>query len=272
MALPLPSLQLATSGSLRWWTDPGLTGIVVAFSERTGGVSSPPYSSLNLAAHVDDDPAAVDANRRLLLDALDLAPFADRLTTATQVHGTRIARIDEELAGSGARATSGPAPIADADGLMTGVAGIPLLLLYADCVPVVVVAPTGAVAVLHAGWRGALGGIVGEGIAALCAHAGCGPDEVNVYVGPHIGGCHFEVSPDVGSQFARRFGTVSQVVPGRVDLAAVVSTSSSDAGVDPCRIAVLGACTVETTDRFFSFRAESGLTGRHGALACIVHS
>lgn len=272
--LPLPTLTRHECDGIGWWTDDPLaeSGARIVFSERTGGKSFAPYDSLNLAGHVEDDPGAVDGNRTLLLDVLGLGGFEGRLTTAEQIHGIEVASIDESGAGSGARVTSGRGPVAGADSLVTSVAGIPLMLLFADCVPVILVAPGPVVAVAHAGWRGALGRIAGLTVEMMRDLHGVDPGGINAYIGPHIGACHYEVGDDVLSRFVREFGTVATVAQGRLDLRAVVSASLTDAGVDSCRIAALGVCTAERTDRFFSYRAEGGRTGRHGALACIVPS
>jgi YfiH family protein len=268
------SLRISDSSDpVRSWTDEALardSNVVVAFSERGGGVSSAPFDSLNLAAHVGDDPAAVDENRRLLLGALGLERFRERLTMAEQVHGQRIALVDAEMAGSGASARGGVPPVAQTDALITREYGVPLALCFADCVPVILVAPGPAVAVVHAGWRGALDSLPGKAVGQLVALAGCDASEVRAYIGPHILSCHYEVSSETVSQFVNTFGTLARASSGGLDLDAAVSVSLDRAGVAPCSIARLGSCTAETTDRFFSYRAEGGRTGRHSAVACIL--
>lgn len=244
--------------------------VLIGFSERSGGVSRTPFSSLNLASHVGDDPAAVDENRRRLLDALGLEAFRDRLTMAEQVHGDRIALVDQAIAGAGAFADKGRPPLAKADALVTCEVGVPLALCFADCVPVILVAPGPAIAVVHSGWRGALSSLPGMAVARLADLAGCEPSEVSAYIGPHILACHYQVSPEIMSQFVNTFGTLARASSGGLDLDAAVSASLDRAGVAPCNIARLGTCTAETTDRFFSYRAEGGRTGRHSAVACIL--
>ncbi len=245
-------------------------GIVVAFSERTGGVSAAPYASLNLASHVGDEPAAVDANRGRLLASLGIAPLRDRLVTAEQVHGDRIAVVGIGDAGSGARASAGAPPVPGTDALVTSRSGIPLLMCYADCVPVVLVAlsPVTAVAVVHAGWRGALASLPGSAAVALSEDAGCDPSGLLAYVGPHIGECCYEVDEALVSHFGNKFDTIG-AVHGRLDLAAAVRESLAAAGVRRSRVAELGECTRDHTDRYFSYRA-APKTGRHGALAAIT--
>jgi YfiH family protein len=259
--------------SPRVWTDDALrlsTGVVIGFSERSGGVSEPPFQSLNLASHVGDDPRAVDDNRRRLLDALDLGEYRERLTMAEQVHGSHIALVEGDGAGSGAFAESGIGPLARTDAVITLDVGVPLALCFADCVPIILVAPGPAIAVVHAGWRGALSSLVGSTADRLAKLAECEVSAVSAYIGPHIRDCHYQVSPEIMSQFVNTFGTFARASSGGLDLEAVVSASLDRAGVAPCNIARLGSCTAETTDRFFSYRAEGGETGRHAAVACII--
>lgn len=253
------------------WIDPDLAkaGVLVAFSERVGGSSASPYDALNLAAHVGDEQQAVDKNRDALFDALGIPALRQRLVTAEQVHGERIYEVLAHDAGAGAY-TRGRPPVAGTDALMTGVPGIPLLLLYADCVPVVLVAPppNAAVCVVHAGWRGALAGLAGRAAKSLGKLSGRPMSELSAYLGAHIGACCYEVSEDLLSHFRNAFDTIG-AVDGGLDLAAAVRQSLTQAGLCETGIAELGVCTRDHTDRFFSYRA-APITGRHGALAVIT--
>lgn len=268
-----PRLERVSHGGLWLWSDTALreqTGVVVAFSERHGGVSGAPFGSLNLAAHVGDSPGDVDANRSAFLDALGVGADRARLTCAEQVHGGAIAFVDQTTAGRGAFAASGAGPMPATDALATSLKHLPLMLFFADCVPIVLVAPGPAVAVVHAGWRGALDSLPGKAVAALCSATGATPREILAYVGAHIRACHYEVGDEILSQFVNVFGTFARAESGQLDLDAAVTASIESAGVASCNIARLGVCTAEATDHFFSYRAEGGVTGRHAALACIV--
>lgn len=261
------------SGGIAVHTDVSLAqrhGVRVAFSERSGGVSRPPFDSLNLASHVGDDPYAVDENRRRLLAAVGLGGCAPRLTTSAQVHGDRIVEVTEESAGRGALALGSRGPIADTDALWTSVPGTPLMMCFADCVPVVLVTltPHPAVAVVHAGWRGARVSLPGSAVAALAGGIRCATDAILAYIGPHIGACCYEVGAEITSQFVARFGTIA-AVDGRLDLSAVVTEDLVAAGVARDRIARVEDCTFDCSDRYYSYRT-SRVTGRHGALAAIV--
>lgn len=268
------SLQRVERDGVAWHTDTRLRdedGIVVAFSERGGGRSRGPFAGLNLAAHVGDDPGSVDENRARFLEALGIEHDREVLTTAEQVHGTAVREVAGAGAGMGAFARAGEAPPVPAtDALFTLRADTPLLECFADCVPVVLVAtgPRRAVAVVHAGWRGALGRVPGQAAVRLASAAGCTPAELVAYIGPHIGPCHYEVDETLLSQFTDAFGTIA-AAQGGLDLGAVVSESLNEVGVPLTSVVRTGICTAERTDAFYSFRAE-GLTGRHGALACIL--
>lgn len=268
----MPMLVRHSEAGVAFWRDDDLlerTGITVAFSERGGGASSPPFVSLNLAAHVGDDPAAVDENRSRLLGVLGLSAQRGRLTCAQQVHGSRTAIVDQGMVGAGGSAAPGSRPsVVDADGLITRLPDTPLMLFFADCVPVVLVDPRArAVAVVHAGWRGALAGIVGD--AARTLREAQSSDGVIAYIGPHIGECCYEVGDELVSQFRNAFATLAPV-DGRLDLGAVVAEDLVRAGVPMERQKRHGMCTADNIDRFFSYRAENGLTGRHCAVAAIA--
>jgi len=269
----VPRLERRESRGMAWWTDDALdarAGVLVAFTERSGGASGRPYASLNLAAHVGDDAHAVDENRDRVLDALGLTHARARLITAQQVHGWEVRVCGAAEAGSGAFAARGPEPLAATDALLTAEEDIPLALFFADCVPVVLVAEDARqVAVVHAGWRGALAGLPGSVATQLSALSGTPPEGITAYVGSHIGPCHYEVGDELLSQFSNAFGTVSRAGSGGLDLGAVVTADLTGAGVPIHRICRLDLCTAEHTDSFFSYRAEGGLTGRHAALVAL---
>lgn len=274
MDLVNPKLTSLTHAGVTVWTDFALAekGIVIGFSERGGGVSDSPYASLNLAAHVCDDPVRVDENRSRLLAAAGLAGYREQLVVPDQVHGSRVTVVTRREAGSGASAAGGRPPVPEADALVTAARGIPLMLCFADCVPLVLVAPkpTAAVAVAHAGWRGSLASVPGETARELARVAGCETSDLLVYIGAHVGACHYAVNDDIMSQFFNAFGTFARADSGGLDLDATVTASLVEAGVATCSIARLGTCTAEATDRFFSYRSEAGHTGRHSAFACVV--
>ena len=161
------------------------------------------------------------------------------------------------------------ASIAATDSLLTAAPGMPLMLLFADCVPVVVVdASNRCIAVVHAGWRGAYARIGSRSVAQLVA-AGSEPQDLLVYVGPHICARHYNVGNELFTSFAQRFDKVCEAEPGHLDLGAIVAEDLRSSGVRVSNICRLDMCTAEATDRFFSYRA-SGTTGRHAAIAAIL--
>jgi YfiH family protein len=186
------------------------------------------------AEPVRDVMARWDALRAALRDA------GPRLATARQVHGARVLVHGDEWEGW-LRAD-------DADGHAATVRGTGMAVSIADCVPVFVAHPSGAVALLHSGWRGTAAGIVEHGIAAL-THRGLPAAELRVHLGPSICGRCYEVSPDV---YERLTGT-RPVRPTTVDLRALIADHARAAGAR--HISISAACTRCHNDRFFSHRA-----------------
>ena len=271
MALPLPTLQARACAGLSFLTDEPLfaaTGLRVGFSRRWGGVSEAPYDSLNLGDHVEDDPAAVAENRRRLLDAAGLA--ATEMLTLNQVHGDRVLALSS--ADAPAFAAVAAAARAGADGVAVDVPGVTALLCFADCTPVIVASPTGAFAVAHAGWRGALAGIPAKAVSAVAAldtEAGAltGAGDFNAYIGPHIAAACYECGEELVGRFVERFGDACALGTDHLNLEMAVRASLAEAGIAARRIAAAGECTACCDDRYFSYRKSGGRCGRHGAFA-----
>jgi YfiH family protein len=248
----------------------GQAGIVAAFTQRGGGVSAPPFDSLNLAGHVGDAAESVDENRRRALRALGLGSLESRLVTAEQVHGTRIEVVGEADAGRGAAASRGIAPVPGCDALVTMAPRVPLLMMYADCVPVIlaVARQRRGIAVAHAGWKGALAGLPGLATEALCSATGADARDVVAFVGPHIGECCYEVDAPRADAFSEAF-EAPVTGKNRIDLSEAVIESLTRAGVRSAAIASADICTSDHTENYYSFRAASR-TGRHGAIAVLL--
>ena len=149
------------------------------------------------------------------------------------------------------------------------------MLCFADCTPVIAVSPTGRFAVAHAGWRGVVGGIAASCVKRLSLEDGAKtPDEqrkiaagYNVYIGPHIHDCCFEVGSEVEQRFAGLFGQ-SCIRPSRhVSMLDALRVQLTAVGVDPARICDAGICTQCNPQQYFSYRASGGTCGRHGAIA-----
>ncbi len=264
LTLPLPRLDEGCFGACSCFTDEALfdaCGVRIAFTERDGGVSTQPFDSLNLGRNVADDASCVARNRSILLASLGAESVS--LIQPRQVHGTDLLTC----------CTADDAQILSAredkaDGVIIDCPEVAALLCFADCVPVVGVAPSGAFFVVHAGWRGVMGCIVEAAIIRLCSLSGFSPSSLNLYMGPYIHACHFEVGTELHENFEREFGKGCVPDGLHVDLGAALRESMRRAGVIDERIADVGVCTVcDAGKRFYSYRLSGGVCGRHGAFA-----
>lgn len=220
-----------------------------AFTTREGGVSAPPYDSLDLGTHVGDDPDAVAANR----EAVRRQAGVDALVFAEQVHGAHVTVVDGPLAG--------PAPATDA--LVTTTQGVGLVVLAADCLPVLLAdAEAGVVAAAHAGRAGLAAGVLQRTLEQMAA---LGARDVTAVLGPAACGRCYELPAALadevgaavpGSRATTRAGTAS------VDLTAGAVGLLRAAGV---AVSTVGGCTLEQPELFFSYRRD-GRTGRHAGV------
>ncbi len=216
-------------------------GCLVGFTTREGGVSEGPFASLNLGRMTGDDPARVDENRRRACAELGLD--AEDLAINRQIHSPTVHRAHR-----GARGEPG-------DGLWTDEPGVPMLALSADCVPIAL-AGDGRLAVLHAGWRGLLEGVVEAGVGAI------GGSEAAI-VGPAIGPCCYEVGPEVSERF-----DADLTRDRRLDLWTAAERLLRACGV--ARVERVDLCTHCNPQLFFSHRRDGkprGVQGVIGALA-----
>lgn len=240
-------------------------GIRAAFTNRTGGVSDGSYASLNLSFFSGDDPTAVRRNRARALAAVGAS--TDAWTSGRQVHGTRIEAVTGADRGRGAfdPATA----LQGVDGTWTDQPGVALAVLAADCVPVLLAdAARRRIAVVHAGWRGMVGGVLANGVRAL-AEAGSHRESLAAFVGPAIGPCCYEVGDDVASAARASLGDDALVRHGDrtfMDLWSSARRALSAAGVREIWLAAI--CTRSEPHRFFSHRA--GATARQGLVAVIA--
>jgi polyphenol oxidase len=234
-------------------------GVVAAFTERGGGESEGPFSSLNLSFVVGDDPRSVRANRERVVRGLGVEPFA----TADQVHGAAVA------SGDGGHRAAGfdrlDTRIAAADALVTTSRDAPVAVLTADCLPVVMSAPgPGPVAAVHAGWRGLAAGILARALATFAD-----PGDVVVAIGPSVRPCHYEVGHEVvGALQAGAGHAMVERRAGerpRLDLAVTAAEVLEAKGVR--RIEASQLCTACRSERFYSHRRDGSRTGRQAAVA-----
>ena len=235
-----------------------------AFFTRQGGVSSGPYRSLNFSSAVGDDPTNVAKNLVLAAEALGTAP--ERIYFLSQVHGVEAMTVDGSENRDEMLHRRGDAVLARAKGVTVGVRS-------ADCVPVLVADPaTGAVAAIHAGWRGTAAGVVAHAIEGLRELIGA-RGELLAAIGPHISADAFEVSDEVAAELAACCPDAGVVIRDRgprphVDLRRIVRSQLAELGLPDAAIDDVFGCTVGDPDRFFSYRRDGKVGGRH--LSAIV--
>jgi YfiH family protein len=226
-----------------------------AFTLRQGGVSSAPFDSLNVGAHVGDEAAAVAENRRRVRARLSLP---EEPAWIEQVHGVEVVDLDAAAQAAGIPAT---------DAAITRRAGRVCVVQVADCLPVLLTTRDGsAVATAHAGWRGLAAGVLEATVKRLAAD----PSDLIVWIGPGIGPAHFEVGDEVRQAFlapdAGAAGAFTINARGRwqCDLAGLARRRLVALGIG----AVFGGewCTYADASRFFSYRRD----GRCGRMAALI--
>lgn len=240
-------------------------GFINGCSCRLHGESALRPGTLNLALHVGDEAELVLRNRQRFGEAVGLDYH--RLTTCAQVHGSRVVQVTPELVGRGALSCQDTIP--DTDGLVTDLPGVPLMLFFADCVPILLADPvTGAIGLAHGGWRGTAGKIALKTVRLLQERFGVRPENLLAGLGPSIGPCCYEVDDKVRDSFPgyEEFFTAKGGGKYWLDLWGVNQKQLREAGVG--RISVAGCCTSHNPELFCSYRAEKGRTGRMGVVLC----
>jgi YfiH family protein len=230
------ALHTAEGGAVYVAPDPQPEGAGIFFFTRLGGVSEPPYDSLNVSRKVGDDPEAVDENLSIVRAAMNGRPAA----WVRQVAGDTVLRV------------SGAGLAGEADALVTTEPDLCLSVAIADCVPVALVGER-EIAMVHSGWRGTLAGVSGKAARELQSSA------IHAYIGPSIRRCCYEVSQDLADEFTEVFG--ADVVSGRyLSLQYAIRTALEEIGVE---VHDLGLCSGCRPDLFYSHRMQKPLTGRN---------
>ena len=218
---------------------------------RAGGVSVAPYASLNLAAHVQDDPRAVVENRRRLREILPAEPV-----WLNQIHGTQIIQAD---------AANG---VPDADASFTRTHNTVCVVLTADCLPVLFCARDGSVvAAAHAGWRGLAGGVLEATVAAMQVP----PGEVIAWLGAAIGPAAFEVGTEVRDTFIASHPSAGNAFKSHQQKWLADIYTLARIRLNACGVRAIyggGLCTYTDAARFYSYRRDD-LTGRMATLIWI---
>jgi polyphenol oxidase len=216
-------------------------GVAHGFFSRRGGVSTGLYDSLNCGPGSGDEAAHVAENRRRTAAALGL----DALRTCYQIHGTRVVTVEDDATETRV----------EADALVSRARGIALGVLTADCAPVLFHDPAAAViGAAHAGWRGALSGVVEETVAAMEA-LGAARNSLTAVVGPCIAQASYEVGPDFPEAFRDDdsfFEAGSRPGHWQFDLPGYVVARLARLGIGEA--VALGHDTYDDEDRFFSYR------------------
>lgn len=226
--------------------------IVHAFLGRTGGVSPPPFDTLNVSHRVGDSPENIEANLRIIAERLG---FSVRwLVIANQTHGNTVVHIRRRsMCGVGRYS---------ADALVTGLRGVALCVLTADCVPLIVADPEGGVvSIIHAGWRGTLKRIVQKTVSVMRSLYGVNPDTLVCAIGPAIGGCCYTVDHTLLREFKNAFPEAPGIEHrrGSLDLRLINRWLLEREGLKD--IEMVDICTACSVDSFFSYRKEK-TTGR----------
>jgi YfiH family protein len=239
---PLPVVDEA------WFLKPQTDVVLAAYTTRQGGVSNGPLAKLNVSTTQEgrygDNPLRVIANRDLASRAIGRRGFG--WATVHQVHGSRVVEAPR------------PGPRIDADAMWTDEPDRTLAVVSADCVLLLCVGP-GRFAVAHAGWRGAVAGVIENTVREVYA--------TDVFAGPAIGPCCFEVGPEVIDAFRRTYPDA--IADERhVDLWRAAEIAATQAGATSFHAARI--CTSCNPELFFSHRRDHGLTGRQALLATLA--
>lgn len=213
-------------------------------STRKGGVSTRPYSSLNLGLNTSDKMDRVQENRKRFFQSVALS--TDMLSIPQQVHSDHVKCVIE------------PGIQADTDALITNIKGITLTVQVADCLPIYLYDPDKyCIGLVHAGWRGSVATIISKTVHQMQRSFKTNPENIQAFLGPSIGPCCYEVGPEVIAQFSTQ-----HITNGYLDLWKCNSDQLIKSGVKPSNIIISRLCTVCQSDLFFSHRASGNITGR----------
>ena len=245
-------------------------GLVHGVSTRLHGSSAKPFHSLNLGLHTGDNPENVLHNRKLFAAAVGVD--AQAVVTAQQVHEDTIGIIKTASLDS-ANAREYQRTFAATDALITVESSIPLMLFFADCVPVLFFEPVKrVVAISHAGWKGTVARIAAKTLTKMKSEYNINPQDCLIGIGPSIGQCCYEVDDTVISKLRQEFASdwSKFVIPRNerwmLDLWKVNEMQLLEAGAKQQNILTSGVCTSCNNSLFYSHRTEKGKTGRLGAV------
>ena len=235
------------------------------FTTKIGGVSCGKIEGLNLGYRVGDEKISVDTNYRFV--AKDIGFSFERITAGHQTHSANIQVITEDDAGKGVSRIS---DFTNVDGLVTNVRDLPIVVYYADCVPILLADETkGVVAAVHSGWRGTVEKIAAKAVEVMMNQFGSSPLDIKAAIGPSIGPCCFETGDEVACNFDKSL--VSDCENGKfmVNLWQANENILLGCGLKRENIDTFKMCTICNSDTLYSYRTHKESTGRMGAFVVL---
>ncbi len=247
---------------LQYYQNPRWGEVRHGIFTRHGGVSAAPWGALNTGGTVGDDVQAVRENHQRMFAALRVN--GEQSCTTWQVHGVDVVHANGPI--------SGRRWVARADGIITNKPDVPLVMRYADCVPLLLYDPqVNAIGMGHAGWRGTVHGMAANMVRAMQQAYGSDPADLQVVIGPSISPERYQVGEEVVAAARAYYGEEAAIIrrdpddgTAYLDLWMANTLDFQRAGVQD--IEVMGICTYQNTADFHSHRAEKGRTGRFGVV------
>ncbi|MCF8000948.1 MAG: peptidoglycan editing factor PgeF [Halanaerobiales bacterium] len=242
-------------------------GFKVIFSTRIGGYSKPPFESLNLGFHTEDKNEIIRKNRVKTYENLNLTP--DNIIFAEQIHSNNIKLVNSSDKGSGVYNYS--SSLKNIDGLISTDKSIILGGLFADCVPIYIMDKTqGYFALIHAGWKGTYNNILLETINFFKYNLKSSVQDLLIAMGPSIAPNNYEVSFELIKKFKDKFDSTLKYYIKRkssywLDLKKLNKSIALDNGIKNENLYISKSCTFENEKLFYSYRRDSGTTGRMAA-------
>lgn len=222
----------------------GESSVLYAMSTRMGGVSLPPYDSLNLGQNTDDSVQNVETNRKRFFDALDLP--IQQISLPQQVHSKNVRIVDK------------PGQHSQTDGLITSTPEVALIIQVADCLPIALVDPAkNVIGLVHAGWKGSQLGIGASAVQMMVKEFGCHPTDISGFLGPSIGPCCYEVGNEFFDYFPSQY-----IINQRLNLWLFNHDQLVAAGLLSEKVQISRICTKCHSNWFYSHRGSGGKAGR----------
>ncbi|MBQ8830362.1 MAG: peptidoglycan editing factor PgeF [Oscillospiraceae bacterium] len=249
-----------------YMTSPNITA-KHAFTTRFGGVSEGIYASLNLKFSCGDDDEKVAKNYRILAETLEIVPVEFAFSKQVHRDDIRVCTMEDR------QGVPYSVPY-EADGLITDVKDLPLVIFTADCTPILLHDPVrGVVGAVHAGWRGTVVDIAGKAVRKMCEVYGCDAGSICAAIGPCISECCFETGAEVYEAVKAVLGDAAERYAEKkpndkymIDLKGVNAHLLKRAGVK--NIEISEECTKCSCEKYWSHRATNGKRGTQ--CSCIV--